>query len=148
MIKGQDYIAVGVGAAIVRDGKLLIQKRGQKVRNEIGKWEIPGGGIEYGESHKDALIREVKEETGVEIEVLELLNIADHINPSIKQHWIAAIYLCRIVSGEPRIMEPEKCEELGWFTLEEAKQLDLAPITREDIEILIKKFPNGLPQEL
>jgi len=148
MIKGVDYIGIGVGAAIIRDGKLLIQKRSQNARTEKGKWEIPGGGIEYGETQEQALKREVKEETCLEIELIELLNVSDHISRKDNQHWIAAVYVCKILSGEPQISEPHKCDDVKWFSIEEAKELDLAPITREDIAILEKKYPKGLPLEL
>jgi mutator protein MutT len=148
MIKGIDYIGTGVGAVIVKDGKMLIQKRGKEAKNDRGKWEIPGGAIEWGEEHKEALKREVLEETGVEIEVVELVNIHDNIVFEDKQHWIAPTYLCKLIKGTPKIMEPHKCEEMGWFTLEEAESLDLAMITRQDIDFLKKKFPKGLPKSL
>ena len=63
MKKGVDYIGVGVGAAIFnREGKLFLTLRGKKAKNERGKWEIPGGGVEFGETFEQALKRELKEE--------------------------------------------------------------------------------------
>lgn len=144
--KGVDYIGVGVGAAIIsRDKKLLIAKRGEKAKNERGKWEIPGGSVEFGETFKETLQREIMEEVGLEIEILELLDVCDHIIPEEKQHWVSPTYLCRIKSGEPKILEPEKCAEIGWFNLEEAPQLDLSIVTKYDIKVLKQKYPNGLP---
>lgn len=63
--------------------------------------------------------------------------------PDEHQHWLAPTYICRIVKGEPKILEPEKCEEIGWFTVEEAEKLPLSVVTRQDIEILKKKYPGG-----
>ncbi len=144
--RGIDYIGVGVGAAIIsKDKKLFITKRGQKAKNERGKWEIPGGGVEFGETFEEAVIREIWEENGFKIEVLELLGICDHIIPEENQHWVSPTYICKIKSGKPKIIEPEKCEEIGWFTLAEAEKLDLSIVTRFDIEILKKKYPKGLP---
>ena len=63
MKKGTDYIGVGVGAAIFNEeGKLFITLRGEKAKNERGKWEIPGGGVEFGEKLEQALKREMMEE--------------------------------------------------------------------------------------
>jgi len=141
MKKGVDYIGVGVGAAIFdKDGKLFIAKRGKKSRNEKGKWEIPGGSVEFGETLENAIKREIKEELDVEIEILELLGICDHIIPDEKQHWVSPTYICKIVKGKPKILEPDKCSDIGWFTLEEAEKLDLSIITKRDVRFLKEKF--------
>ena len=145
MKKGVDYIGVGVGAAIFNnEGKLFVTKRGEKAKNERGKWEIPGGGVEFGETFEQAIKREIKEEVGVEIEVLKLLGICNHIIREEKQHWVSPTYICRIVKGEPKILEPEKCTEIGWFTIEEAEKLDLSIVTKYDISLLKKNYPNGV----
>ena len=83
--------------------------------------------------------REVKEEIGVVIEVGELLHLSDHIIEIEGQHWVSPTYLCKIISGTPTILEPEKCERLEWFTIEEAEQLPLSMVTKQDIEVLKKK---------
>lgn len=144
MKKGIDYIGVGVGAVIFNEkGEIFITKRGKKAKNEIGKWEIPGGGVEFGETLQNALKREIKEENDIQIEIIELLGVYDHIIPDEKQHWVSPTFICRLVKGIPKILEPEKCDEIGLFTLEEAQKLDLSLITKYDIGLLIKKFPNG-----
>ena len=130
-------IGVGVGALIFNDqGKILLAQRGPKARNEQGKWEIPGGKVEYGEKLEEAIVREVLEETGVVVRVKKLLKISDHILSAEKQHWVSPTYICEIVSGTPSIQEPEKSTQLGWFTLAEAKKLDLAEVTKQDIQFL------------
>lgn len=137
MKKGTDYIGVGVGALIFNnEGKVLLALRGPKAKNEQGKWEIPGGGVEYGETLKQTIIRETKEELGVDIEVVALLQVADHIIPDERQHWVSPTFFCKIISGEPTIMEPEKCDRIGWFTLEEAVKLPLSNVTQQDIALL------------
>ena len=66
MKKGIDYIGVGSGAIIFnRVGKVFLAKRGREARNESGKWEFSGGGVEFGERLEDALVREVREEYGL-----------------------------------------------------------------------------------
>jgi 8-oxo-dGTP diphosphatase len=141
MKKGIDYIGVGVGAAILNDeGKILLAKRGANARNEKGLWQIPGGGVEFGEKLEDALKREVKEEHGIEVEVIKLINVANHIIPAEKQHWIAPAFLCKIKSGIPQILEPDKCDEIKWFSFKEASNLpNVAPNSQEAIKILQRK---------
>ncbi|HYD34652.1 MAG TPA: NUDIX domain-containing protein [Vitreimonas sp.] len=137
MHKGIDYIGVGVGAAIFDDqGRLLLARRGPQAKNERGKWEIPGGAVEWGETLHEAIIRETKEELGITIRVKSLINVWDHILPAEKQHWVSPTFICEIVAGTPEIKEPLKCDELGWFTLDEAQKLPLSQITMDDIKYL------------
>ena len=134
---GKDYIGVGAGAAIFNhQDKVLLALRGKKAKNEAGTWEIPGGAVEFGETIEHALKRELKEELDVEIEIIEMLQLCDHIIPEENQHWVAPTYLCKITKGTPKVIEPEKCDKIGWFTLDEAEQLPLSIVTRHDISIL------------
>ena len=146
MKKGVDYIGVGVGAAIInQDRKLFIALRGKEATNEVGKWEIPGGSLEYGEKLEEAVVRETKEEYGIDIQVIELLGICDHIISEENQHWVAPTYICKLVAGTPQIKEPAKCAQIGWFNIEEASRLPLSIVTQYDISLLKKKYPHGLP---
>ncbi|MBI2074498.1 MAG: NUDIX domain-containing protein [Candidatus Levybacteria bacterium] len=141
MKRGVDYIGVGIGAVIInREGKVFLEFRGKKARNEKAKWACPGGGLEFGESMKDSIVREMKEEYGFEIEPLEQMDAIDHIIPKEKQHWIAIGYLCKVKRGTPKILEPEKCEKIGWFTIEEMAKMPLAIPTKHRLMGLRKKY--------
>ena len=131
MKKGLDYIGVGVGA-IIRDdtGKVLLCKRGKDARNESGAWEFPGGAVEFGDTLAQTIIREIKEELDIEIEIIEQLTAQDHLIPQEKQHWVTTPFFCKILSGTTRIMEPNKCDEVGWFTLKEIETMNLAIPTK------------------
>ena len=132
--RGVDYIGVGVGALIVDDeGRLFLARRGPRAKNERGLWEFPGGSVEYGETLAAALVREMREEYGIEIAVAELLDVVDHILPEEGQHWISPTYLCTILSGEPQVREPAKCSEIAWFCPDEMPG-DLTQITRANLE--------------
>ncbi len=136
---GKDFIGVGVGALIFNGkGKFFVSKRGPKARNEKGKWEIPGGKVEFGETLEQAIIRETQEEFGIVVKVVKLLQVCDHILPAEGQHWVSPTYICEIVSGTPMINEPEKSAEIGWYSIEEAKKLDLSEVTKHDVEFLEK----------
>lgn len=114
---GKDYIGVGVGSFILdENNKLLLQKRA--VPAEENHWCIPGGRLEMFEKLEHAAIREVKEETDLDIEVVRLMGICDHIIEEENVHWVSASYLCKIISGEAKIMEPDKASEMGWFDLD------------------------------
>lgn len=141
MKKGIDYIGVGTGAIIFnKDGTLFLAKRGKDSRNEKHKWEFPGGSVEFGETLANALVREVREEYGFMIEVVQLLDVVDHILPDEKQHWVSPTFLCRYKSGEPRILEPHKCEEIGWFSLDTIPLNDLTMASRKSLRSLKKYF--------
>ncbi len=141
MKKGIDYIGVGVGAIIINDERnILLAKRGKNVRNESGKWVFPGGGVEFGEKVEDTIIREIKEELGIDIQVVELLSINNNLIPEEKQHWLSPCFICKIVRGTPHILEPEKCDEIGWFTVEEASSLSLSLAAQFDLESLRQKL--------
>lgn len=120
MRKGKDYVGVGVGAMIFdEDGRLLLTKRGQGAKNERGCWEVPGGDVEFGETRAEAVIREVREELGVAVEVIEELHTIDHLIPAENEHWIATPFIVRILDAqEPQIMEPHKCDAIEWFAID------------------------------
>jgi 8-oxo-dGTP diphosphatase len=101
--------------------------------------------VEFGETRAQAAQREMKEEFGIAIEVIDNLGIYDHIIPEKNQHWLATSVVCRIVEGEPKIMEPDCCESFGWYTLDEAEKLSLSDLGKGDIALLRKNYPNGLP---
>lgn len=132
MIIGKDYIGVGCGAFIINErNELLLQKRNKAP--EKGYWSIPGGKLEMFETFHQAVKREVKEETGVEIETIDLLGICDHIVSNERVHWVSPSYLCKIIKGEPKIMEPTKHTSIEWFSIENLPQ-DLTITTKNALE--------------
>lgn len=115
---GKDHVGVGGGILILnKKGEALLMKRGKKASNEVGYWTQPGGTIEFGEKAIEGLRREIKEELDVTIDIWGYLPHVDHIIKKENQHWIAIIYLAKIKSGTPKILEPHKCDEIRWFSL-------------------------------
>src|SRR3989338_6180433 len=142
MKKGVDFIGVGVGAVIInKDGKVFASLRGPASRNEIGKWEFPGGSVEYGDTLEKTVIREMKEEFGINVKIIDVLGVADHILPKEKQHWVTAGFICKIAKGVPKINEPLKSGKIGWFSIEELSKMDMSLITKARVEALKKKYP-------
>ena len=93
---------VGTGALILRDGKLLLVKRG--AQPGFGKWSVPGGLVEVGEQVEDAMVREVKEEVGFDVEAVKLTDVVDTItldnNGRVQYHFVVVNFFARIVGGE------------------------------------------------
>jgi len=96
-------ISIGVGAVVFRGDKVLLIKRGKPPF--MGQWSIPGGGLEFRETVKDAVQREVREETSVEIELIALLDVFDAIPEGAPQedlfHMVLIDYVALWKSGEP-----------------------------------------------
>jgi mutator protein MutT len=139
--KGKDFIGVGVGAIIFNDeGKVFLNKRGQNARNERGKWEFPGGGVRFGEKLEDAIKREIKEEFNIEIEILDQLKVSDHIIENEGQHWVSPTFVTKLVAGEPKIMEPDKCDEFKWVDIVEIELDKISIISKGDYASYIEKY--------
>jgi 8-oxo-dGTP diphosphatase len=142
MKRGVDFIGVGVGAILVDpSGQVFLARRGENSKNERGLWEFPGGAVEFGERLIDALAREMREEFSIEIEVGDLLDIVDHILPVEKQHWVSPTYICKIKNGSPKILEPQKCSEIGWFKIETVPE-NLSMITQQNLLHYRQKLAN------
>lgn len=97
--------------------ELLLQKRA--VPAEKDHWCIPGGRLEMFETLEHAVIRETKEETDLEVKVIKLMGVCDHIVQEEEVHWVAMSYLCKIEKGIPKIMEPDKASDMKWFALDQ-----------------------------
>ncbi len=122
------------------EGKFLMQKRNQPKTSEVhDKWEFPGGGIDFGESAKETLIRECKEEIGCTVVPERLLplieqNMWRHTDrPSVQVFLLC--YLCTISEGEPYPAD-EEVSEVRWCTKEEAMLLDTLPAVKPFLEIV------------
>jgi 8-oxo-dGTP diphosphatase len=127
---------VGVGAVIVDKGRVLLVRRGTEPLR--GQWSLPGGLIEIGESLEDGLIREVKEETGLAVEVVELIELLDRIHREgerVRYHYVIADYLCLVAGGELRAASD--ADEVRWAERSEWNShsaLKLEPIAVRVIE--------------
>jgi len=102
---------VGVGGVVIEDGRALLIRRGSEPLR--GQWSIPGGTLEIGESLQAGVARELQEETGLEVRVLDLIEVFDRIFPAEadgrssaghgpKFHYVIVDYLCERISGEAR----------------------------------------------
>jgi len=126
-----DKPVVGVGALIIQKGKILLEKR--KNAPGKGKWSIPGGLVELGESPELAVIREVKEETGIEVEDPLLVDVVNNVSldekGKIRYHYVIVDYLVKVRSGEPKAASD--ADELRWVSLSDVQEYDLTGSFRD-----------------
>lgn len=148
---------VGVGAVVVQDARVLLVRRGTEPLK--GQWTLPGGLLEVGEALVAGVIREVREETGLDVEPIELIELLDRIHRDgdrVRYHYVIADYLCRVTGGELRAASDadavrwvERCEwsshsaivldpitvrvlEKGW---QRAEQIGTEPLKPEQLKV-------------
>jgi ADP-ribose pyrophosphatase YjhB (NUDIX family) len=117
---GYDFIGIST-PFYCNDGKgnFLLHKRGRKARDEQGKWDFGGGQLHFGEEVQRGVLREIKEEWGVEGKIQEQIPAHSilRIQNGRKTHWLAIPFFIKVDIKKARIMEPEKFSEMGIFTL-------------------------------
>ncbi|PTM90218.1 NUDIX domain-containing protein [Mycoplana dimorpha] len=119
-VPGVEIPGVGCGLAILRDDRLLLYRRARAP--EAGHWSIVGGKVDHMEHSRDAARREAEEETGLAFGQIEFLCLSEMLFAADGQHWVSVIYTTEEFSGDPRVMEPEKLPEFGWFALDALPQ--------------------------
>ena len=104
------------------DDKIVLVKR--KNPPYKGWWALPGGIVEYGETVEEAVKREVKEETGLEVEIEKLVNVYSDPNRDPRGHFISICFLCRRIGGT--LEAATDAAEVSVFPLKEVRNLKLA----------------------
>lgn len=128
---------VGVGAVVVDEGRVLLVRRGREPLK--GQWSLPGGLLELGESLTDGVSREVREETGLIVEPIELIELLDRIHHQekrVRYHYVIADYLCRVKGGT--LQAGSDADDVRWAERAEWNShnaLNLDPITVRIIEL-------------
>ena len=130
-----DRPIVGVGAIIIHgDRALLVRRNTEPLR---GEWSVPGGVLELGEKLRDGAAREALEETGLHVEVGEVLDVFDSIFPDTdgrtQYHYVLIDFLCRPLAGEAA--PGSDVSEVQWITAADLDRLSL----RDSIAQVIRK---------
>lgn len=127
---------VAIGAVVVDGSRVLLVRRGSEPLK--GEWSLPGGALELGESLCDGLVREVREETGLRVEPIELIELLDRIHRDgerVRYHYVIADYLCRVTGGT--VKAATDADEVRWVERPEwngHSALRIDPITARVIE--------------
>lgn len=139
----QGVSGAGMGIILLRDDKILLGKRTEDVSkgtSELkgeGTWTLPGGKIHFKESFEDVLVREVKEETGIDLNSFEIICVNNDI--AGEKHFVTVGAISEEFEGEANVMEPEEITEWKWFSLDELPEKLFAPS-----EKIIKNYNEGI----
>ena len=130
-----EYPVVSGGAVVLDDGdRVLLVKRGHEPLK--GRWSLPGGVVELGESLSDALVREVQEETGLAVDVGPLVEALDRVERTsdgrVAYHYVILDFLCRHRPGEPR--HGSDADEVCWASTASLPRYDVTAATAAVIQ--------------
>jgi mutator protein MutT len=129
---------VGVGGVVVREGRALLVRRGKEPL--YGRWTVPGGTVELGETLEEAVVREMEEETGLRVEPVELLTVFDRIEREgerVAYHYVIVDYLCRWLAGEARA--GSDALEVAWVSEQELGARDVPTKAQEVVREALRR---------
>ena len=137
-------VGVGFGVMVLKEGKVLLGQRHvdpEKADSELrgeGTWTMPGGKLEFGESIEEGAIREVKEETNIDVKQVAVIAVNNDMNEHA--HFITIGTLATEFSGEPEVMEPDEITRWKWFPLDDLPEPMFFPSKKLARNYLEKKF--------
>jgi ADP-ribose pyrophosphatase YjhB (NUDIX family) len=141
-----DRPIVGVGAVVVKDGRALIVKRAHEPRR--GEWSLPGGHVELGESLVDAVRREIKEETGLDVRVGPIIEVFDRIHrvgERVRYHFVIVDYLCACTGGT--LCAGDDAEDAAWVGAADVEAYAVnehaARVLREGLRLAAAAVPSS-----
>ncbi len=137
-------MGIGCGIMILKNNQVLLgqrhddPKKADSLLHGQGTWTMPGGKLDFGEGLKEAAIREVSEETGIDIkkENLKLISLTNDIVSDV--HFITAGFLCQMFRGEAKVMEPDEITRWQWFDIN-----DLPKPMYFSSEKIVKNYLSG-----
>ena len=136
---------VGVGGVVVVDGRVLLIRR--RFEPLAGRWNIPGGAVETGETMREALAREIKEETALDVNVGPVLGVFDRITRDAegraRYHFVLVDFLCRRLAGDPAAASD--VSEIAMAGPDDLVGYDLTPETLSMIHAGLRLTPTSVP---
>jgi ADP-ribose pyrophosphatase YjhB (NUDIX family) len=126
-------------ALLMEDERILLCRLSPHISSR-GEWTLPGGGIEFGEHPEEAVVREVREETGLDVRLTELAHV-DSIVFSItegRMHAIRFIYRAEIIGGQLTHEADGSTDRCDWFTASEVRNLPLVTLAKAGVQIAFR----------
>jgi 8-oxo-dGTP diphosphatase len=136
---------VGVGAVVFDADCVLLVRRAKAPL--AGEWSLPGGAVELGETLEEAIVREVAEETGLDVTALQMVKVFDHIDRDaegrIRFHYVLVDFLCRIVPKDKKhsaavitLRHGSDVSDARWVSLEGLRTSKEFPLTERALEVI------------
>jgi ADP-ribose pyrophosphatase YjhB (NUDIX family) len=120
-----DYPRVGVGAVVLSRGRVLLARRGKPPAE--GRWSLPGGLVDLGETSVDAARREVLEECGIGVRIAELVGVLDRVTRDgdgrVRYHWLLVDYLAFPEADDDTITAGDDAAEVRWVPIDEVVRM-------------------------
>jgi mutator protein MutT len=140
-----DRPIVGVAAVIIEDDRVALVRRGRPPA--YGEWSLPGGAVEPGETMEEAVVREVAEEIGLRVEVVEIVAVLDRIfwdqEGEVQYHYVLIDFLCRKTGGKLKASSDViSCSQVPFSAL---AQYNLTKETRGVISRAYQRVSGGSP---
>ncbi|HEX9914482.1 MAG TPA: NUDIX hydrolase [Candidatus Bathyarchaeia archaeon] len=130
---------------IIRRGRILLTVRGKPPSE--GMWGLPGGAVEVGETIEEALVREVREETGLDVRPLKMVAVLDSVTRDddgrVKYHYVLFEYICEYLSGEAHAASDAL--NARWVPLDDLGSVQVMPTTKRFIQKIMAQEKIGLP---
>lgn len=133
----ENFPLVCSDGVVINKDKVLLVKR--SIKPFKGSWTLPGGHIDFGETSQETVIREIKEETNIDVEVVKLIKLYDNPKRDPWGHIISIAYLCVPVHTNSTFIKNEEVEELYWCDINKLPEnigFDHRIIINDAIEIL------------
>ena len=138
----------GFGVMLLKDNKVLLGHRHEdpiKASSDLhgeGTWTMPGGKLDFHEKLTDGAVREILEETSIQLdkEKLQVISISDEMVPD--NHYVTVGFLCTEFEGDPKVMEPDEITEWKWFSLDALPEKVFPPSAKMIKAFLNKKIYN------
>jgi mutator protein MutT len=131
-----------VGAVVLDGGRVLLIRRGKEPL--LGRWVVPGGRVEAGETLREATAREVREETGLEVEPGERLAVVEVIDPAY--HFVIVDYLCRLTGGT--LKAASDAQDAAFVPLGDLERYEVPEKAQEVIGEGLRRLQGGAPREI
>jgi mutator protein MutT len=132
---------VSVGAVVLEEGRVLMVKRGHPPLQ--GQWSLPGGVVEVGETLREAVAREVKEETGLDVEAGPVVEVLDRVQRAddgrVEYHYVIIDYRCRLRGG--RLACASDAAAAEWVAATEVSAYGVTPAVKRVVEKALELLP-------